>query len=492
MDGRRPRQVTLCRVERRPDIRRELFGQYRGRISPTLTATVIGDYLTTLVRRRRQRGLSWIGVRSRSRSNQQQIRFGAFYPPFSLENADLGWQSPFTYSYSAINTWLGEEVDLSAPNGRCVAGSASQARRTSCACSRRRSTATTPREPSCSGAAGRCMIARRASTTRLPMPPSPSGIGPAPWSAHSAAVRRADRGDRQRARRLCRRRVALREAGARAAGTIRQPRGPGFVPAANGAGEPVHSPWRAGGPTGAARLDRSMDERHNRLDPGRGLGWHDLRVRGARARRRSTRDFSCSRGSCTAPIACPCGTTTFEMYRDGSAPRTYSDDGHAWTRAIAMSARAAQRRRRMARDRLASGPLVVLSPVLDATERQLRDASHSVSTRPADGTPGRRRTSVALPARTLSTESVDNAVENDLKAVAARAALSCLELVKKASKFAYASAIKLFQSYCGLRGSSANREPRERWRSFYPAHDCGQHRNRAKRRRSPRRGSVGV
>jgi hypothetical protein len=43
-------------------------------------------------------------------SNQQQVRFGAFYPPFSLENTDLGWSSPFTYSYSAINTWLGEEV----------------------------------------------------------------------------------------------------------------------------------------------------------------------------------------------------------------------------------------------------------------------------------------------------------------------------------------------------------------------------------------------
>ena len=27
-----------------------------------------------------------------------------------LENVDFGWQSPFTYSYSAINTWLGEEV----------------------------------------------------------------------------------------------------------------------------------------------------------------------------------------------------------------------------------------------------------------------------------------------------------------------------------------------------------------------------------------------
>ncbi len=38
------------------------------------------------------------------------MRFGAFYPSFSLENGDRGWESPFTYSYSAINTWLGEEI----------------------------------------------------------------------------------------------------------------------------------------------------------------------------------------------------------------------------------------------------------------------------------------------------------------------------------------------------------------------------------------------
>jgi hypothetical protein len=87
-----------------------LFAQYRGRITPTLTATVIGDYLDDA-----SSGLDlseafidWRPIPS-SR-NQQQLRFGAFYPPLSLENATLGWHSPFTYSYSAINTWLGEEI----------------------------------------------------------------------------------------------------------------------------------------------------------------------------------------------------------------------------------------------------------------------------------------------------------------------------------------------------------------------------------------------
>jgi hypothetical protein len=87
-----------------------LFAEYHGRISPTLRARIVADYLddasggldlTEAV-------IDWRPI-PRSR-NQQQVRFGAFYPSFSLENGDRGWQSPFTYSYSAINTWLGEEV----------------------------------------------------------------------------------------------------------------------------------------------------------------------------------------------------------------------------------------------------------------------------------------------------------------------------------------------------------------------------------------------
>jgi hypothetical protein len=87
-----------------------LFGEYRGRISPTLRTRIVADYaddassgldLTEAL-------LEWRPV-PRSR-NQQQVKLGAFYPSFSLENGDRGWQSPFTYSYSAINTWLGEEI----------------------------------------------------------------------------------------------------------------------------------------------------------------------------------------------------------------------------------------------------------------------------------------------------------------------------------------------------------------------------------------------
>src|SRR5262249_17494391 len=84
--------------------------QYKGRIADTLSATVIADYQDDA-----SSGLdvteAYMDWRPIPKSaNQQQVRFGAFYPPFSLENVDLGWQSPFTYSYSAINTWLGEEI----------------------------------------------------------------------------------------------------------------------------------------------------------------------------------------------------------------------------------------------------------------------------------------------------------------------------------------------------------------------------------------------
>jgi hypothetical protein len=37
-------------------------------------------------------------------------RLGWFYPPVSLENVDVAWSSPYTLSFSAINTWIGEEV----------------------------------------------------------------------------------------------------------------------------------------------------------------------------------------------------------------------------------------------------------------------------------------------------------------------------------------------------------------------------------------------
>jgi hypothetical protein len=39
-----------------------------------------------------------------------RTKVGAFYPPVSLENRGVAWQSLYSLSASAINTWIGEEV----------------------------------------------------------------------------------------------------------------------------------------------------------------------------------------------------------------------------------------------------------------------------------------------------------------------------------------------------------------------------------------------
>jgi hypothetical protein len=87
-----------------------LFAEYRGRIAPTLSVTVIADYLDDASSGLdlTEAYLDWRPIPTSG--NQHQLRIGAFYPPLSLENGEVGWHSPFSYSYSAVNTWLGEEI----------------------------------------------------------------------------------------------------------------------------------------------------------------------------------------------------------------------------------------------------------------------------------------------------------------------------------------------------------------------------------------------
>jgi hypothetical protein len=40
---------------------------------------------------------------------KHQVKLGMFYPQMSLENTAIGWTSPYTYSFSAINSWIAEE-----------------------------------------------------------------------------------------------------------------------------------------------------------------------------------------------------------------------------------------------------------------------------------------------------------------------------------------------------------------------------------------------
>ena len=39
-----------------------------------------------------------------------RLKVGGFYPPISLENRTAGWDSPYTLSFSAIDSWLATEV----------------------------------------------------------------------------------------------------------------------------------------------------------------------------------------------------------------------------------------------------------------------------------------------------------------------------------------------------------------------------------------------
>jgi hypothetical protein len=84
--------------------------EYRGRIADTLWVSAALDYADDA-----SAGLdvteAYLDWRPLPKSaSQHAFRFGAFYPPFSLENRDSAWASPFTTSWSTINSWLGEEI----------------------------------------------------------------------------------------------------------------------------------------------------------------------------------------------------------------------------------------------------------------------------------------------------------------------------------------------------------------------------------------------
>jgi hypothetical protein len=85
------------------------FLDYRGRITPTLHACATVNANAD--------GDAEIGVTEAyleyrpvpDSAWHRRWRFGAFYPHVSLENAGPAWTSPYLSSFSAINTWIGEE-----------------------------------------------------------------------------------------------------------------------------------------------------------------------------------------------------------------------------------------------------------------------------------------------------------------------------------------------------------------------------------------------
>lgn len=58
---------------------------------------------------------AWLNWAPLSKSGYRwRGRLGLFYPAFSAENSDIGWTSPYSSSFSAINSWFAEEVRVRA------------------------------------------------------------------------------------------------------------------------------------------------------------------------------------------------------------------------------------------------------------------------------------------------------------------------------------------------------------------------------------------
>src|SRR5258705_7593115 len=76
----------------------ELMGLAVIRIEPE--QRTFFDFLEAYVRYRPVSTTAW----------RWSVKAGAFFPPVSLENTELGWTSPWTLTPSAINTWGCEEL----------------------------------------------------------------------------------------------------------------------------------------------------------------------------------------------------------------------------------------------------------------------------------------------------------------------------------------------------------------------------------------------
>lgn len=87
------------------------FIDYRGRWADTLQAQLVleayDDDLGPVI------GLSQAYLEWRpipKSASRYRLKVGTFYPKVSLENVDRGWRSPYSLSWSAINTWVAEEL----------------------------------------------------------------------------------------------------------------------------------------------------------------------------------------------------------------------------------------------------------------------------------------------------------------------------------------------------------------------------------------------
>ena len=94
-----------------PEIRvAEVVGQGVAQITPGLMAMAVVRYAPE---QRTFLDVVEAFVRWRPASTTParfSLEAGAFFPPISLENTEIGWTSPWTLTPSAINAWVGEEL----------------------------------------------------------------------------------------------------------------------------------------------------------------------------------------------------------------------------------------------------------------------------------------------------------------------------------------------------------------------------------------------
>jgi hypothetical protein len=97
--------------DNKPDVRlAEAVGQAVVLVTPELMGLAVAriepeqrtffDILEAYVRYRPVSTTAW----------RWSVKAGAFFPPVSLENTEIGWTSPWTLTPSAVNTWVGEEL----------------------------------------------------------------------------------------------------------------------------------------------------------------------------------------------------------------------------------------------------------------------------------------------------------------------------------------------------------------------------------------------
>jgi len=87
------------------------FLDYEARLTDTIDATVVLEFNDDGLGNVIDFTEAYLEWRPLPRSaNRYRLKVGSFYPRISLENVERGWSSPYTMNFSAINTWVAEEL----------------------------------------------------------------------------------------------------------------------------------------------------------------------------------------------------------------------------------------------------------------------------------------------------------------------------------------------------------------------------------------------